>query len=394
MDSKMTYNDLEEFIELNCSELHEQSEKFVNQKDTLAKRFLSVSNNNDKLNLLNYNLTVMQIINAEMEREIANTDVILRDLENKIVNFEKNSKSSERKYPVDVNREKVYSVAEYIDSYINECNEEVELVSPTIMQTFENSVQDSGVKNLTKCMSILLEGLKNVEFFVNTSCSNKQTMTTENLKILSLDVKDVRFPTSLEAHGSDAMHTDPDYSCAYVILKTAKGTEGHGLTFTCGRGTEIIVKAIESLSHLVVGQTVVDIFKDFAKFWRHLTSETQIRWYKKKLSIYKIVLGVSDVGGFFKLQLALRKDHSSRRAFEEQCSSHEIPSYSDLILFITERSKKLSLMARPSRDNNSTSRISTKICSISNFSSKGICKPKPKEIVKNTIVSSGGESIP
>lgn len=103
-------------------------------------------------------------------------------------------------------------------------------------------------------------------------------MTTENLKILSLEVKDVRFPTSLNGHGSDAMHTDPDYSCAYVILKTAKGTEGHGLTFTCGRGTEIVVKAIKSLSYMVVGQTVVEIFKDFATFWRNLTSETQIRW--------------------------------------------------------------------------------------------------------------------
>lgn len=103
-------------------------------------------------------------------------------------------------------------------------------------------------------------------------------MTTENLKIVKLEVKDVRFPTSLEAHGSDAMHTRPDYSCAYVILKTGKGIEGHGLTFACGRGTEIIVKAIQSLSHLVVGQVAVDIFKDFASFWRNLTSEPQMRW--------------------------------------------------------------------------------------------------------------------
>ncbi|KAF2895709.1 hypothetical protein ILUMI_10489 [Ignelater luminosus] len=103
-------------------------------------------------------------------------------------------------------------------------------------------------------------------------------MTSENLKIISLDVKDVRFPTSLGAHGSDAMHKDPDYSCAYVVLKTAKGTEGHGLTFTCGRGTEIVVAAIKSLSELVVGQTAIDIFKDFGVFWRSLTSETQLRW--------------------------------------------------------------------------------------------------------------------
>lgn len=103
-------------------------------------------------------------------------------------------------------------------------------------------------------------------------------MTSENLKIVSLEVKDVRFPTSLRHHGSDAMHRDPDYSCAYVILKTTKGTEGHGLTFTCGRGTEVVVAAIKSLSQLVVGQTAIDIYKDFGTFWRNLTSDTQLRW--------------------------------------------------------------------------------------------------------------------
>ncbi|XP_065173962.1 mitochondrial enolase superfamily member 1-like [Atheta coriaria] len=104
------------------------------------------------------------------------------------------------------------------------------------------------------------------------------TITNENLKIQSLEVKDVRFPTSLGEHGSDAMHTDPDYSCAYVTIKLSTGLEGHGLSFTLGRGTEIVVAAVESLKHLVVGLTVVDIYKDFASFWRSLTSESQIRW--------------------------------------------------------------------------------------------------------------------
>ncbi|XP_022906814.1 mitochondrial enolase superfamily member 1-like [Onthophagus taurus] len=102
--------------------------------------------------------------------------------------------------------------------------------------------------------------------------------TRENLKIVSMDVKDIRFPTSLHAHGSDAMHTDPDYSCAYVTIKTIRGDTANGLTFTCGKGTEIVVTAIKSLEPLVVGQTAVDIFKDFASFWRSLTSESQIRW--------------------------------------------------------------------------------------------------------------------
>lgn len=102
--------------------------------------------------------------------------------------------------------------------------------------------------------------------------------TTENLKIVSLDVKDLRFPTSLHADGSDAMHTDPDYSCAYVTIKLQTGLEGNGLTFTLGRGTEIVVQAIKTLSNLVVGQVVTDIYKEFGTFWRSLTSESQLRW--------------------------------------------------------------------------------------------------------------------
>lgn len=102
--------------------------------------------------------------------------------------------------------------------------------------------------------------------------------TELNLKIVSLDAKDIRFPTSLQADGSDAMHTDPDYSCAYVTLTLSSGVEGHGLTFTCGRGTEVVVAAINSMSFLVVGQVVSDIYKDFATFWRSLTSESQMRW--------------------------------------------------------------------------------------------------------------------
>ncbi|CAG9822126.1 unnamed protein product [Phaedon cochleariae] len=102
--------------------------------------------------------------------------------------------------------------------------------------------------------------------------------TSENLKIVSLDVKDMRFPTSLHADGSDAMHTDPDYSCAYVIIRLQNGLEGYGLTFTLGRGTEIVVEAIRTLSSIVVGKVVTDIYKEFGAFWRSLTSESQLRW--------------------------------------------------------------------------------------------------------------------
>lgn len=96
--------------------------------------------------------------------------------------------------------------------------------------------------------------------------------------ITELDVKDIRFPTSLLADGSDAMHTNPDYSCAYVTIKTNKEIEGYGLTFTLGRGTEIVVEACKSMFYLLKGQNANEIFAHFGSFWRKLTSEPQLRW--------------------------------------------------------------------------------------------------------------------
>jgi L-fuconate dehydratase len=76
------------------------------------------------------------------------------------------------------------------------------------------------------------------------------------------------------------MHTDPDYSAAYVVLRTDAddGVEGHGLTFTSGRGTEVCVAAIRALEPLVVGQTLEGIAADMRGFWRSLASDTQLRW--------------------------------------------------------------------------------------------------------------------
>ena len=99
-------------------------------------------------------------------------------------------------------------------------------------------------------------------------------------RILTLDARDIRFPTSLSLDGSDAMHPSPDYSCAYVVLRTDSptGIEGHGLTFTNGRGTEVVVAAVRALEHVVVGRTLDDITGDLRGFWRSLASEGQLRW--------------------------------------------------------------------------------------------------------------------
>jgi L-fuconate dehydratase len=90
--------------------------------------------------------------------------------------------------------------------------------------------------------------------------------------------RDIRFPTSRDLSGSDAMNEAPDYSAAYVTLKTDTALEGHGLTFTIGRGNELCVAAINSLSPLVVGRTLESFTEDMGAFWRHMTSDSQLRW--------------------------------------------------------------------------------------------------------------------
>jgi L-fuconate dehydratase len=102
---------------------------------------------------------------------------------------------------------------------------------------------------------------------------------------------DIRFPTSLSFAGSDAMNPDPDYSAAYVVLETDGGHEGHGLTFTIGRGTEVCVAAIEALAPVVVGATVEEIRHDFAAFWRRLTHESQLRWLGPEKGVIHLATG-------------------------------------------------------------------------------------------------------
>jgi L-fuconate dehydratase len=110
------------------------------------------------------------------------------------------------------------------------------------------------------------------------------------MKITDLSVLDLRFPTSRDQVGSDAVHTDPDYSAAYVILKTDAALEGHGLTFTIGRGNEVCAAAIEAFRHLVVGRTLRDITSDFGEFWHSLAGESQLRWLGPEKGVVHLAL--------------------------------------------------------------------------------------------------------
>jgi L-fuconate dehydratase len=110
------------------------------------------------------------------------------------------------------------------------------------------------------------------------------------MRITNLSVLDLRFPTSRDKVGSDAVHVDPDYSAAYVVLETDGGLEGHGLTFTIGRGNEVCAAAIEAFRHLVVGKRLDDITGDFSGFWHSLAGDSQLRWLGPEKGVVHLAL--------------------------------------------------------------------------------------------------------
>ncbi|UWP86717.1 L-fuconate dehydratase [Dactylosporangium fulvum] len=99
-------------------------------------------------------------------------------------------------------------------------------------------------------------------------------------RFVSLDTYDVRFPTSQHLDGSDAMNPDPDYSAAYVVLRTdaVDGHEGHGFAFTIGRGNEVQTAAILALRPYIVGRLVKEVLDDLGGLWREVVHDSQLRW--------------------------------------------------------------------------------------------------------------------
>ena len=97
--------------------------------------------------------------------------------------------------------------------------------------------------------------------------------------ITDVTARDIRFPTSRALEGSDAMNPDPDYSAAYVEVRTdVEGFAGHGLSFTIGRGNELCAAAVRTLSPLLIGATLESLTADMGAFWRRLTGDSQLRW--------------------------------------------------------------------------------------------------------------------
>jgi L-fuconate dehydratase len=111
--------------------------------------------------------------------------------------------------------------------------------------------------------------------------------------ISALETYDIRFPTSRELDGSDAMNSDPDYSAAYVVLRTddAGGLSGHGFVFTIGRGNDVQTLACAALRHLVVGRKVMDVITDLGAFARSLTNDSQLRWLGPEKGVIHMAIG-------------------------------------------------------------------------------------------------------
>jgi L-fuconate dehydratase len=118
-------------------------------------------------------------------------------------------------------------------------------------------------------------------------------MHATGTRITALEVRDVRFPTSEHLDGSDAMNPEPDYSAAYVVLRTdaGDGHEGHALAFTTGRGNDVQSAAIASLAGFVVGLDLADVCGDLGGFSRRLVHDPQLRWLGPEKGAMHMAIG-------------------------------------------------------------------------------------------------------
>jgi L-fuconate dehydratase len=109
--------------------------------------------------------------------------------------------------------------------------------------------------------------------------------------ISAVDARDIRFPTSLELDGSDAVNIDPDYSAAYLTIETDAGDRGHAFVFTCGRGNDIVAFAIRAYSRLLLGRDVEELISDMGATSRRLVHDSQLRWLGPEKGVTQMACG-------------------------------------------------------------------------------------------------------
>lgn len=109
--------------------------------------------------------------------------------------------------------------------------------------------------------------------------------------IISVETADVRFPTSVDLDGSDAMNPDPDYSAAYLRLVTDAGDEGHGFVFTIGRGNEVQLAGVRTVAQMLVGESVEPLLADLGGTWRRFVYDSQLRWLGPEKGVIHMAIG-------------------------------------------------------------------------------------------------------
>ncbi|RYP81821.1 hypothetical protein DL770_005776 [Monosporascus sp. CRB-9-2] len=120
---------------------------------------------------------------------------------------------------------------------------------------------------------------------------SSRSLTMSEITITGWSTRDVRFPTSLDKTGSDAMNAAGDYSAAYCILETDSKYTGHGMTFTIGRGNDIVCAAINHLGDRLKGRTLSSLVENWGKTWRYLVNDSQLRWIGPEKGVIHLALG-------------------------------------------------------------------------------------------------------
>jgi L-fuconate dehydratase len=111
--------------------------------------------------------------------------------------------------------------------------------------------------------------------------------------ILGFDTYDVRFPTSRHLDGSDAMNPNPDYSAAYLVLRTdaADGLAGHAHVFTIGRGNDIQLAALRALEPFMAGRDLDETLADLGGLSRRLVGDSPLRWLGPERGVVHMAIG-------------------------------------------------------------------------------------------------------
>lgn len=113
------------------------------------------------------------------------------------------------------------------------------------------------------------------------------------MKITGYTTRDIRFPTSLDKTGSDAMNEAGDYSAAFLILHTDTELEGHGMTFTIGRGNDVVCHALNYFGEMLKNKELSELTKDIGSTWKSLVSDSQLRWIGPEKGAIHLALGAA-----------------------------------------------------------------------------------------------------